>query len=345
MARKDRFALDTLDSAETAALEADAGAPLPEPEAGAARIKPDRGLAAVEEEPIVEAATEGESEGEAEVEGAAPAAQKPGMVPHAAMHEERERRKEADARALRLEQENRTLTERTNRVLESLAARQAPTEVAPADPSKTVRAVPDFAADPAGHIAALLHNQEVRLTSTQTAVADLANRGQQQTANVQQATAQAQAIQQINSRAQTLESEFKGANPDYEAALNHVVSQRHAELQALGVTDPVQRANILQQEAFGIAARSAQDNSNPAEVLYKFALARGYKKADAKAAATEGAERIAAVANGQRAQGPNLGTVAAARSPKLTAQSLLAMSAADFDKMLDTPAGRELMGN
>lgn len=346
------FVLDSLEPGETAALEADAAtegtAFSTERQEGA---QPARQRVPVQvAEPVLES-QEGTNTGEDQTEGTegevdpstaevgAEVPPKQGMVPHAAMHEERERRKEA-------ERVNAVLTERTTRILEMMAAGQAQQQ-APAQQATApaFREVPNYDADPAGHIAALLHNQQVTSAQHTQAITQLMQSGQGNA----QAVAQAQQTQQIMGRAGALENEFKTTNPDYETALNFVVNQRHEELKALGVSDAAQRNNILQQEAFGIAARSVQDNSNPAQILYNFALARGYKKAPIQQVTAlqpgNGAERITRVAAGAKANGPTLSGAGGGARPTLTVAALLAMPASEFERMVATPQGRALMGD
>lgn len=252
------------------------------------------------------------------------------MVPHAALHEERERRKAADARLALLE-------ERTNLLLQNIG-RAPQQQVAAPDPNAQPEiVVPDERADPVGHIIAKLQVQEREL--------QVLRGGSQQQREAQQ---QAMVINAIQTQARALEGEFKQATPDYDAAIEFLVQKDSEELKALGYADPAQRDAIIRQKGLQIAADAIQNRANPAERLYAIAKLRGFAGSpaaeDIEQPATNGAaQKIATIANGQR-QSRTLSGARGAAPQAMTASRLLEMSDADFSRALENPENMGLLG-
>lgn len=251
------------------------------------------------------------------------------MVPHAALHEERERRKASDARLALLE-------ERTNLLLQNIG--RAPQPVAAPDSNAQPEiVVPDERADPVGHIIAKLQVQERELQTLRG--------GSQQQREAQQ---QAMVINAIQTQARALEGEFKQATPDYDAAIEFLVAKDSEELKALGYTDPAQRDAIIRQKGLQIAADAIQNRANPAERLYAIAKLRGFTGTPAaeeteQTAQNGAAQRIATIANGQR-QSRTLSGARGAAPQAMTASRLLEMSDADFSRALENPENMGLLG-
>lgn len=259
---------------------------------------------------------------------AAPQQPRQQMVPHQALHEERERRKEAEARA-------RTLEERTNLLLQRIGQPQPavapPQSVAPGETP-----LPDLNVDPVGHIVGMLQRQQAEITRLRE--------GETQR---QQGASQANIIQQIQHHAQASEQEFRISTPDYDRAVQHLVERRSAELAAVGYS-PAQRTQMIQQEAFFTAAQAVQTGRNPAAVIYEIARMRGYQNSppaapapqaaaapaqQAPAPAVDPGERLAAIAAGQQ-QARTLGAARGSGSAPMTAQRLIEMPDAEFSQIL-----------
>jgi hypothetical protein len=258
------------------------------------------------------------------------------MVPHGALHEERERRKEAEKRAQLLE-------ERTNLILQRIGQPQA--SAAPATPAPEI---PDIDKDPIGNIVGTLRQQGLNQQQILGALHQMTAHAQQQ-----------QAIAVRRQRAVADEREFGSANPDYNDAIAHLQASRHQELKALGVRDPSERQAIIERDAIQIADRAFATGESPAQILYDLAKLRGYagkaaandtaraagewdaaKNYDAPGAA---AERIRAAQAGQE-HARSLGNVRGAAPPPMTAQRLAEMTEAEFAKALESPEGLALMG-
>jgi hypothetical protein len=263
------------------------------------------------------------------VEPTAPPQQ--GMVPHAALHEERERRKQVE-QAMVEERRLRALTEeRTNLLLQSLARGGVPQQPA-------VQEIPTLDKDPVGYLVGTLQRQgEVIQALTQNEM--------QRNQFVQQSSG----VMNLQQHAIAQEREFAAQNPDYQSALDHLMKARHADLVEVGC-DAAERQQILTQEALAIAERGMRTNRNPAEIIYKLAQQRGYKKA-AEAALPDvgvapGAEATARIVNAAAAQQQNrsLSNARGSAQVPLTAQRLAEMPEAEFAKMIGTPEGRALLG-
>lgn len=281
--------------------------------------------------PVVEQPAVVEDAATTIVEDAPAPQQRSAMVPHAALHEEREKRKASDARAKLLE-------ERTNLLLERFAQPQ-PQQQHVQVQQPQAEEIPSLETDPLGHIVgqiqALAKRQEEFAAAT-------TQRQQQEQYNA--------AASQIVNRAVAMEQEFARATPDYAEAAAYLQEGRRQEYTALGY-EPYQVSQAIQSEAQQIAQQALSRNQNPAEVIYNIARARGFAKAPPAAVgdlpplvpAQDGAAKIANIASGQQ-QNRSLGNTRGSAPAPLTAQRLLEMSDKDFDKMLSTPEGKALMG-
>jgi hypothetical protein len=252
---------------------------------------------------------------------------RPKMVPHAALHEEREARKAAEKRAQALEA-------RTNQIVEAL--RMVQTAGAAPSPAAPAETAPTFDKDPSGHLLARFNElrQEVGALTQQRAA-------DQHTA----------AINTAWQRARQLEQEFARQTPDHDAAVQHLRQVRHQQLAALGFTDPAVREHRLMTEAQQIALIAMSNNRNPAEALYEMAKLAGYRATEPTAAATRPVEpaapaaaRLATAASGQRQAGA-LGTVRGSGPQPMNLQRLLELSDSEFTRAIATPEGRALLGS
>lgn len=302
------------------------------------------------DEPVADPAAEPEPAAEADIAAADPiegepaSDGKPSMVPHAALHQAREEKKEAQRQAdeyrQRAEQETKNrllMEERTNLILQSLA--QQGQQAAP-EPE-----LPPIEKDPAGHIIALLQQQ-------QRVIDALQQQNQQRSQSDQQTVAQTQQMQQLQAianRSVWMERQFIEANPDYNEATAHLMKVRDQELQDVGYQDPAERQAILQQESQQIGIRAAAMNANPAEWVYNIAKTRGYQKATPAQEVippTNGADNVTRLQTAQRGkeQSVSLSQVRATGTVPMTAARLLELPDAEFAEAIKTPAGRAMMG-
>jgi hypothetical protein len=259
-----------------------------------------------------------------------------GMVPHAALHEAREKLKTAEARASEAERKERLLEERTNLILQRFAPPPAPA----ATPAQAPPAIPSFEEDPAGHILGQVRQQGAILGELVQAV----------TGQARQSEA-SQGVQQMTARAAAMEREFAKANPDYDAASNYLFELRRQQLITGGWDNPAEIDRMLASEAYGLAKRAMEQGVDPAERVYNLAKISGYKPAENGSAAPNGSTppageaQLRTIAAGQQ-QARSVGAMPGAGPSPLTAARLLELSDEEFADMQkkNPKAMRDLMG-
>lgn len=260
------------------------------------------------------------------------------MVPHQALHEAREQTKVEKAERQRLQDQYKTLEERTNLLLKSFTEQQSPK----VDPAKQQTA-PDPENDPLGY---LLWGMK-----------SLAERQEKFEGTQKQQTEQAQnysALQNLQSTALAQEEQFRVETPDYDAASQHLQKTRLAEFAAMGYS-PQDSREMLRQEAVGIADRMVQQGKNPAEAIYEMAKLRGYAPAAPPAEPEPGVDQALVDANtdklktvqaGQK-QAATLSQARGSAPQAMTANRLMEMSATEFEafRQKSPKEFRNLMGN
>lgn len=259
------------------------------------------------------------------------------MVPHAALHEERTRRQEAEKRVAAVEERERLLQERTNLLLQQRLGQQPQPQGQQQAPQ-----LPNFETHPAEHLVARLAQNEALMGQVVQALATQ----NQRTVATDQAT-------QLRQRTNALENEFASRTPDYQQAASYLLAARHRELEAVGWADPAERQTILTREAEGLAARAAQLARNPGEMVYELAKQRGYaapapaneaQNGTGSSATPTGEQQIRTIERGQQ-QARSVGQLRGNAPTPLTAQRLIEMSDAEFSRVMETPEGRELLGS
>jgi hypothetical protein len=274
-----------------------------------------------------------------QTDGAQPGQQK--MVPHAALHQSREETKEAKARAAAAEERANRLEQRTNLILERMMQQGQPTGQ-PTAPKE--EPLPEVDKDPVGFIVGSIKKLSEEINGLKTVDQNRQQQGQQATV-----------AQQVSARAAAMENQFVAQAPDYWDASSFLRQTRHQEYEAMGYTDPVQREQIIANEAFQIAAMALQQGRNPAEVVYQLAGRRGYQKKGAPAAngngqqqqpngqQGNGAQQLERIGNGQQ-QNASLTKVTGTAPRPMTAQRLFEMSDAEFAKAVEDPRNLALLG-
>lgn len=220
-------------------------------EADAAQMEDGENEAVKTEGQTTEEEAKSEDTGDAEDEG-----RKPGLVPHAALHEARE-----DLKTTRTElTQTRERMARMEGLFEQLQRGQAGQESA----AEQVN-IPAYEDDPEGHYQARIAQLEQMVGGINTAQADRV-----------QAEAQRGQWDQAMNGYQAAAHEFAAKEPDFGPAYAWLVGAIGADLEARGYADPAERAQILQYEEAGIVGRALQAGKNPAEAVYAYAKARGY---------------------------------------------------------------------
>ncbi len=206
------------------------------------------------------------------------------MVPHGALHQERERHKETKGELQSLRSEMQQLqkqfdvgNERLRLVTEAIQQQgqfqqqQAQKLEAEQNPP------PNPEEDLFGYFR---YNQEQQnqqinelkdlFTKTQDQIQDR-ELSQQQQRQEQQQQASFETAYVNDARA------FMNQKPDFHEAYAHVLQGRDAELQLMGYTNPQDRAQIIQSEEQSIAVRMLEQGKSPAEFIYNWATQRGYQ--------------------------------------------------------------------
>lgn len=241
----------------------------------------------------------------------------PKMVPLAALHEERERRKAEQKRSRELEAREARLAGRLDALNEAVKPKEAPRPLdVQTQPIEVLQELKDF--------------RDQTLAERQ----------------------QAQQFEQFKSVYAAKAQEFAKETPDFKDAYKYVVESRIAELQAIGY-DQNAASQMAAQDELNIAGKAFQDGANPAERLYALAKARGYQKsAEAPAKAPNGSteaipdpmarleSRLDTIAKGQAA-GKSLGGSGGAPGETLTLESLAGMSDAEFAELESRMKGRD----
>lgn len=236
------------------------------------------------------------------------------LVPLPALHEERQRRRELQARLQESERRNAEIEARMQARLEQLQAALQPKQE-----------IPSVEENPVGHLKHSL--DEVRALAQQT---------NGQLTQWQQRQAQEAQIQAAAARVTAAESEFSAQKPDYNDALNYYRSQRARELVVMNGLDEDSAQMQVGRELMEGAILHAANGRNPAEIAYRLAETRGYKPKT-----VSDAQKIETQQRGVAAS-KTLGSGGAAGG--LSAKALLEMSDEDFSKATKGNKWRELMG-
>lgn len=271
--------------------------------------------AAEEAEPVeleLEAETETELDLELDEDGRPPR----GFVPHGALHESREKEKQAKERAELAEVRAERMENRFNQILERI----------PTPDSRAQAPEVDFEADPIGGIKAVY--DEIKTDKIQR----------------QAAGEHAARVQQFTSALSAGENAFHQENPDYFDAYGHLVETRNAELQAIGI-GPSERNQTIAEEVQLIAERAFANGENPAQVYYGLAKMRGYApnansgaNAGANAHANAQADPFDSLATKQNAA-TNLGSGGVPQD-NITLEALSTMDDASFERNFKKLWGR-----
>lgn len=274
--------------------------------------------AEVEEEaaPAEEAAEESTEEApeEESTEESTPDDEKPSRtVPIGALHEEREKRRQLQAK---IEQMESTF----QKMMERVAQGQQPP--APAVPQPEVPQIPSYDEDPVAHLKARID----QLTQVSGATHQ----------QMQQQTAMTKFVEALG----TLENQMRATTPDYDEAIAFAKQARYSELMALGYS-PEATAEMMRQEILGTSAFCMQQGKNPVEAFYNYAKVRGWQGRNgtpapaAKPTAATTAKKLATVARAQSASRA-LPKGGSAPPTGRSLEDLSTMEDKDFDKYFDS---------
>lgn len=238
----------------------------------------------------------------------------PGMVPQGALHQERERRKAAEAQ-----------TQDFQRQMAELQAQIAKLTAPP--PAEIV--VPDPVLQPEAF-------KQFQIDQIKQRAAENAQREQQARESAQE--------QQIMARVTHDVQQFRAATPDYDQAFQHAVKVRREELAFYG-NSPEQIDQQIEVDVRAIVQQAYSQGKNPGELFYGYAKMRGYSAAPVAPPAA--AAQVTALAEAQRqtasmatAGGPSSdGGVTIEALAKMSEAELSAIPKAKRDEMMRKAMG------
>ncbi len=245
----------------------------------------------------------------------APEAEKPppGMVPQGALHQERERRKAAEANYQELQAKLAAIEAKLN----------PPAEIVVPDPVLQPEAFKQFQID------------QIKQRAAEKAEAERLTQEQAQE-------------RQIMARVNQDVAAFKATVPDYDQAFQHAVKVRREELAFYGNT-PEQIDQQIEVDVRAIVGQAYQQGKNPGEVFYSYAKMRGYSPAQAAndPIPQQAAAQVNALAEAQRqtqsmatAGGPsNDGGITIETLAKMSEAQLAKMPKAERDAMMQKVMG------
>lgn len=226
------------------------------------------------------------------------------MVPYGALHEARMKEREYRDQLKKVEQEAAERFSRLEQRLQTLAA-----------PPKQV---PKFEESPLENLKANAEESQNQLKEVQKQLESFNQQGE--------TSRQEQLVRQST---QVAEQEFVKTSPDYADAVNHLQKVIDSNLQVMGYDNPGARAQIIQEQALGLAQQALKAGKNPAEIVYQMAKNYGYatKKQEVKEET-----KIEQIKKGQESS-QSLGSGGKADVP-LTLKSLEAMDDDDFAELV-----------
>lgn len=198
----------------------------------------------VEEAELIEEEKDVQEE-KAEEEASEAVSEEVKQVPLPELINERRARQEAQRQLGEFQEKQKLLDDRLNQINEKLSPK------------------PSVEDDPFGALAA---QQEEINKSVQDIRSELEN-NQKQTNQTN-----------IQTQVKTMEDNFRQAHTDYDDAMAHLSDVRSKNYQALGIYDPAQQQETLQNELAWIIQTSLASNKNPAEAVYEIAKQAGFSQ-------------------------------------------------------------------
>lgn len=159
---------------------------------------------------------------------------------------------------------------------------------------------------------------------------ELRQRSEQEARQRQEAEFHARLTSSYRDAAQS----FMQETPDFREAYDGLLAARVGELQAMGYSQ-AEAARLTEAEERNLVIKAFQDGVNPAERLYAYAQARGFKPKAAAAnakAAEEAAAKLKKVEEGQAAA-KSLGAAPGSAEQELSLKAYLEMSDDEADKL------------
>jgi hypothetical protein len=256
-----------------------------------------------------------------------PRAQNGRFVPHQALHAERERRKATET-------ELGTYREKMARADERLAVLNELMSKPEAQSPRVAEQPIDPEQDPIG-----------ALKQSYAKIAALEKQLTESTKTVEER----ESARAMVSAYQNDAARFVQEKPEFKDAYVHLMTGRHRELEAMGMTDAAERNRFIANEERQLVASAFQSRRSPAQMLYSLAVARGFSHTPPSPAPAQPnhAAKIEQIAKGQRAAGVSLSSAGGSAGEGLTAAALADMSEEEFASVaakLGKSKLRQLMG-
>lgn len=227
------------------------------------------------------------------------------MVPYGALHEARMKEREYRDQLKKVEQEAAERFSKLEQRLQSLAA-----------PPKEI---PKFEVSPLENLKAVNEESQTELKEVRKQLESFNQQGEM-----------ARQEQLVRQHTQLAEAEFSKTAPDYIDAVGHLQRVVDSNLQVMGIESPAERAQIIQQQALGLAQQALKAGKSPAELVYQMAKNYGYQ---AKKTEVKEETKIEQIKKGQESS-QSLGSGGKADVP-LTLKSLEAMDDEDFAALVE----------
>jgi hypothetical protein len=243
----------------------------------------------------------------------------------AAMHEERERRKEIQRE---LENQKKLAEDAIQRTQKLEQTWQQLMQHANQQQS------PNFEEDP---IAALKYQYDNLKQSTQQLHQHVAQKDYQEQ--------QYNQVHQFKIACNKAVGDYIKQTPDYLDAYNFAKESRIKEFEALGYK-PQDIPQLIEEDEAVIAVQAFRDGVNPAERIYQFAKIRGYqgKQADAQTTAKQNEQRLEKLEKGMQASKSLSNTNGQTATAELTLDAISKMSQDELDEFMANEKNWDKLG-
>lgn len=283
----------------------------------------------------------------------APEPAQPETKPESTPAPKAEEKKEESVRmfpeaAYRREQDERRKAQKEMQALREELARMKGMQEA-SQPKKEEPQVPEFDKDPATHLKLVQDDVKQKLAKLE-----------QTEAQREEERKRTEAQQRFVSAYQEKVEEFRVKAPDFNEAYRHVMMKRDAQLQRMGIDNPLERKQTIEAEEQFLVARAMNAGLNPAEKLYEMAQDMGYARKEQKTVVeqakeeaprnekgqfTSAEEKLQTIEKGQQASKSLGGTSGSAGDTGLSIASLLKLPKEDQEAIiLDEKRFRRLAG-
>lgn len=188
--------------------------------------------------------------------------------------------------------------------------------------------IPPYEDDPAGHLNA-------KIATLQKQLEGISQKETQREEQMKAASAERQMLEQYAGSVRA----FSQKSPDFNDAYQFLAKVIDDDLQARGITDPVERTRIMQYEEGVMVGRVMHQGGDPAELIYNYAKKRGYK-------GKEEDDKLTRIEEGQKAA-MSLSTANGKGEGAVTLERLAELSETDpeaFDREWENARRKGILG-